>query len=241
MKRFLRKFLPFIPRLDNLFEIHSKIRENVHIKSFESKEDLFTHYYLTNRWGNEESVSGSGSTHKYTENIRKEIPKLIKKYNCKRILDAPCGDYNWFRLIERDKDVHYIGGDIVKPLIKYNKKHYGNENTEFIHLDIIIDKLPKCDIWILRDCLFHFSYNDIFKTIDNFLKSDIKYLLTTTHSKHKNNKNILTGSMRRLNLEKSPLNFPKSLLYIDDWVKNYPERKLGLWTRNQLSDIANTQ
>uniref|UniRef100_UPI0030DBA6DB hypothetical protein n=1 Tax=Nodularia spumigena TaxID=70799 RepID=UPI0030DBA6DB len=91
-------------------------------------KEIFHDHYTNNLWGSEESVSGPGSTIQYTENIRKEIPKLVKNLGIKVFLDAPCGDFNWFRMISWQEPIQYIGADIVEPLINRNKLLYGNDN-----------------------------------------------------------------------------------------------------------------
>src|SRR5204862_8116349 len=101
--------------------------------------------------------SGAGSTLEYTQSLRRELPLLVHRLGVKRVLDAPCGDYNWFRLIQRNPDIHYVGADIVKPLILQNREHYENETTTFIHLDITRNRLPDADLWLCRDCLMHLS------------------------------------------------------------------------------------
>lgn len=198
-------------------------------------QELFTHYFHSGLWESEESASGPGSTVEYTENIRKEIPALIDKLEVKTILDVPCGDFNWFQLLERDESIHYVGGDIVEPLIKHNEEKYGNENTKFACIDILRDDLPQADLWLCRDCLFHLSNDDIFKAINKFLNSDIKYLLTSTHPNCKENTDIATGQFRELNLELPPFNFGKPITVMDDWIEGFPVRYLGLWEREQLN------
>ena len=89
-------------------------------------------------------------------------------------------------------------------------------NIKFVKLDIRIDKLPVSDLMICRDCLFHFSYEDIFKFLDNFLISDIKYILLTSHLNTENkfeNKNIVTGDFRKIDLFSKPFNFEKNYIY----------------------------
>jgi hypothetical protein len=122
-----------------------------------STEVRFTNIYKKGGWGSDESVSGAGSTLQYTENIRKEIPAIIRKLNVTRVFDAPCGDFNWFRFMELPKGVHYVGGDIVQELIINNQKKYGTQSTVFHTLDIIKDELPDADLWICRDALMHLS------------------------------------------------------------------------------------
>lgn len=200
-------------------------------KKFKNTEERFTYYYQNNVWKSEESVSGFGSTINFTENIRKELPELFKNKQITKILDAPCGDYNWFRLVERD-GVTYIGGDIVKPLVKSNNDTYQDSTTSFIQLDITNDELPTADLWLCRDVFFHFSNADIKKAIINFLKSDIKFILTTSYPGTEINNDIQTGLFRELNLEIEPFNFGKPQLLI----KDSEDRNLALWDRQTLSE-----
>ena len=125
-------------------------------------ETRFTKIYSNNYWGNKESVSGSGSTLEYTENIRNGLNKLINQYSITSIFDAPCGDFNWMKLlIKNNNNIQYIGGDIVKPLIESNIALYQSERVKFKHIDLTSDTYPYADLMFCRDCLFHLSYNDI--------------------------------------------------------------------------------
>lgn len=196
---------------------------------------LFTDYYHNNFWGNKESVSGAGSTLEYTENIRREIPGLLEQYKIQKFLDAPCGDYNWFQAMKRPNGMEYMGGDIVEELIRQNQVKFGDDHTRFFFTDVINDVLPQADLWMCRDCLFHFSYEDIFKTLSNFLRSDIKYILTSIHTECTANADIITGGARQLNLELPPFNLCKPILYIDDWIPGYTVRRMGLWERSMVA------
>jgi SAM-dependent methyltransferase len=205
-----------------------------------SAEEVFTNQYGRETWNNEETVCGPGSTINNTENIRREIPKLIEQLNVKRFLDAPCGDYNWFQLIVRPEHVHYIGGDIVSALVERNQQRYQNNNTTFIKLDITQGPLPNADLWMCRDCLFHLSSENVFKALQNFINSGTQYLLTSTHLSSPSNREIPTGSFHFLNLEKSPYNFCSAILYIDDPLEGQPVRQMGLWNRDMVFDaLAN--
>ena len=200
----------------------------------QTPQELFAHYYETNVWGDEESVSGSHSTHRYTANIREQLPGLIARLGVSRILDAPCGDYNWFRFVPRHENITYVGADIVAALVERNQAAFGSANTSFRHIDIAGDDLPPADLWICRDCLFHFSDLNIWRAIDNFLGSDIRYLLTTTFPHSTENKNIPTGEFRLLNLELPPFGFPKPIESMDDWIEGHPVKRLALWDRDVL-------
>ncbi|MEH2281359.1 MAG: class I SAM-dependent methyltransferase [Nostoc sp.] len=200
---------------------------------FGDPKEIFHHHYTNNLWRNEESVSGPGSTIEYTQNIQKEIPQLVSDLGIKVILDAPCGDFNWFRMIAWKDAITYIGADIVEPLINRNQQIFGSQNNNFTYLDIAHDPLPKADMWLCRDCLFHLSNHDILLAIENFFRSNIRYLLTSTHSNCEN-EDIPTGSFRLLNLQKEPFNFGKPIALIEDWIEGYPIRHLALWEREVL-------
>jgi SAM-dependent methyltransferase len=232
MKQQIQRIIEFFPGGKTILWYYVSGRRRIRAARIQA---VFTKIYKENSWGSAESVSGPGSTVEYTKNIVKEIPLLISRLGVKRVLDAPCGDYNWFRLIERGDNVSYLGGDIVEALVVSNQKKYGNVNTRFIHLDITKDKLPVADLWLCRDCLRHQSNDDVFKVVDNFLNSDIRYLLTSSYVECKMNIDILTGQGRELNLELPPFSFCKPLMTIDDWIQGFPRRHLALWEKNQLS------
>ncbi len=198
-------------------------------------KDVFTRIYEGNEWGNPESVSGDGSTLKYTENIRKEIPELAKRFGIRKIFDAPCGDFNWFSQIDLDSEIEYLGADIVRELIETNRRKYASSRIRFAQCDITEDTLPAADLWLCRDALFHFSDKDIFLTLKNFIESDIHYLLTSSHSDCRSNRDIYTGSFRLLNLELPPFGFPPPIVAFDDWIEGFPVRKLCLWEREALA------
>ena len=68
------------------------------------------------------------------------------------------------------------------------------------HGDITRDALPRADVILCRDCLVHFSFKDIFAAIDNFKKSQSRYLLATTFIAFSENLDVATGEWRRLNM-----------------------------------------
>jgi len=232
---FARKIIYLIPGSRKILGAYTYAQDKRNISSL-GAEGVFTRKYEYMTWDCEESVSGPGSTIEYTKNIVKEIPQLINHFGVKQILDAPCGDFNWFRFVDRGRNIYYTGADIVKALVIDNQQKYEDDYTSFIHLDIINDELPEADLWLCRDCLVHLSNSDIFKVISNLLSSDIRYFLTTTHTGCKMNIDIPTGNFRRLNLELPPFNFCKPILYIDDWIEGYPVRHLALWEKHQLSE-----
>ena len=125
-----------------------------------STKKRFDLIYEKNFWSSKESVSGLGSQLDNTINIKDGIRDIIKKYDIKKILDAPCGDFNWIKDV-LSEDLTYTGVDIVKKLIQKNKNLNSHKNIDFLTLDITKDKLPDSDLMICRDCLIHLSFESI--------------------------------------------------------------------------------
>lgn len=210
--------------------------------SLRSNEDRFTWIYRNNHWGNPESLSGAGSTLKYTENLRRELPGLFRQFGVERVFDAPCGDFNWMGHLLATVKVRYTGGDIVRPLVEeLNRKHAGS-GVSFVHFDLTKDIPPEADLMICRDCLFHLSYEDTKSVLLNFVQSGIPYLLTTTHRNEGGvfvNTNIASGDFRRMDLFSAPYRFPQDpLARIDDWLAPDPERQMCLWSRDQVAQAV---
>src|SRR5262245_23095226 len=118
-----------------------------------------------------------------------------KEIQARSLLDAGCGDFNWMKEMKLDID-RYIGVDIVPELITANQQKYGSAIRIFIHLDITKNELPQADVILCPDCLAHFSFKDIFATIQRFKQSNCKYLLTTTFTRFPKNIDIATGGWR---------------------------------------------
>ncbi|HVP50440.1 MAG TPA: glycosyltransferase [Candidatus Bathyarchaeia archaeon] len=180
----------------------------------------------------QESVSGPGSSLLATVEIRKALPLIVRDLNVRSLLDAACGDFNWMRYVELSLD-RYFGVDLLPILLEQNCSMFGGQNRTFLNLDITRDKLPQADLVLCRDCLVHHSFEDIFKTLNNFKESGSEYLLLTTFSSRDVNTDIRTGGWRPLNFLKSPFNFPPPLLLIDEkcveGAGEYADKSLALW------------
>jgi hypothetical protein len=205
-------------------------------------EPVFTEIWRTKGWGGV-SVSGSGSDLEQTEALRAALPALLKKYHCKVLVDAPCGDFYWMKTVELPIE-KYIGVDIVKPLIATNQEMFGNDFRSFIYLDITRQVLPKADIVLCRDCFVHFSYIDIVKTIKKLKQSGSTYLLTTNFTKSNHfmlNFPIETGLWRPLDLRLAPLFFPEPLEIINEHCtqgdNTWDDKSLFLWKIEDLPEL----
>ncbi len=231
MKKFIKKITPLA-----LYRAYRAWK----VAKFKNKsaKEVFTEIYNTNYWKSSESISGEGSEMKQVAVLIQELNQLIKNKQIKTLLDIPCGDFNWMRKVDLS-NVEYYGADIVESLIKKNiEENKESQNLRFEVLDLMKDDLPKNDLIIVRDCLVHLSYDDIFKSIENIKKSGSKYLFTTTYPSHKTNFDIVTGDWRRLNLLEKPFNFPKPILIINENCTEgngeFSDKSMLLWEINQL-------
>ena len=222
-------------------KLYGLLRQNIYFWKLKQRnygkgaKVVFSNYWKQNHWGIEETKSGEGSTLLYTEQIRREIPVLLKRLNATRLLDAPCGDFHWFKEVELGRHIHYIGGDIVDEMIEGLNEKYASSRREFIVIDVICDKLPIVDVWMCRDLIFHLPTSEIFRLIGNFLCSEVKYLLVTSHSVGgmKNNDTFM-GGFRLIDLRKPPFNFPEPEEVMRDYIDGFPERALLLYKREAL-------
>jgi len=201
------------------------------------RESVFCTIYKKHAWGGGESLSGGGSNLIQASAIMEAIPTLLRKIGARSVLDAPCGDFYWMSRLSLDVD-SYIGMDIVPELIRENQRKYETGTFHFIHADITRDELPRVDLIICRDCMVHFSYEDIFRCLCNFKKSGSTYLLATTYpGLLKRNWNIVTGMWRPLDLQLPPFNFPGPIKLIEEEcaeATDYKEKSLALWRIENL-------
>ena len=215
-----------------IYRIHND--ESIHLSDRE--RETFDAIYNANLWSCSESKSGYGSTLAYTAQLRKDLRNLVEYYDIRSLLDAPCGDFNWMQQIEFPEDFRYIGGDIVGGLVDELSNKYKDARRTFVTMDVSRDALPDVDLWLCRDCLFHLPNSDILATLQNFQRSEIRFLLTTTFRFPRSNIDITHGAFRYINLSLAPFCLPKPLTYIKDYVVPFAPRWLGLWSRAQLAD-----
>ena len=232
VKHVIKSSLGFLPGGASILEAYREQILQRQLHKSGGVDVVFESIFKSNYWECPESVSEDGSTLMYTRNIRKKIPQLFDLLCFKKILDAPCGDFNWFREVKFQSEIDYTGADIVADIVLQNNAKYSNQRTRFVKLDIVKDSLPDADLMICRDCLFHLAQKDIFCFINNFLASRIPFLLTSTYPACTLNTHIVTGSFRLLNLCLPPYNLEKPILAIDDWISGHPERHLALWHRS---------
>ena len=223
--RYLIKFITSLKKnglAKTIYLINKKFKYKKMLRA-NSLEDRFNLIYKENHWSSDESISGDGSEIAYTKNLRSWLIKKIIKLDIKKLVDAPCGDFNWMKLVTKEVDIDYIGVDIVQDIITTNNSQYQKSNINFEVGNICTDDLPACDLLMVRDCLFHLSFEDINKFLNNIINLDYKYLLTTTHLLNREyiNKDIKSGDFRHICLFSEPFNFNRS--DVIDKVNDFPD------------------
>jgi len=222
--------------------------------------EIFTDVFTNWRFGGwPESKSGGGSTLDATEVLRRQIRELVKDLDIKTVVDLPCGDFNWMKEIVYGFE-HYTGCDIVPELIEKNQR-YSNSIIDFKVLDATVDEIPTADLLITRDLLGHLSLEDGKKVLDNILRSNCKYLLSTTwynkndesyHLTHVNKNNDVTldrqwevgaAAFYPVCLLSEPFNLQKPKLYLEESVvvdgyDSGVRKGLALWN---LEELRNTK
>jgi hypothetical protein len=197
-------------------------------------ENIIKHRY----W--QDSVCGTGSTLQFTVPLRQNLKAFLEKYKLTSMLDAPCGDYSWMSVTDLPKNFKYIGADIVEDLISANKVTY--PDVEFCQLDITKDPLPDVDVLFCRDCLIHFSFQDINTALTNIVSSNIKHVLLTNYP-DTNSRDINTGEFHKTNFTVDPINLGPPIDSIFDWVPGTANgdqrRSMSLWDRSAIETYLN--
>jgi len=207
-----------------------------------ARRETFERIYKQGGWpGSKESVSGRGSEVAATEMLRADLEGWIaQRLDVYTFLDAPCGDYNWMRLVKFRENIRYIGGDIVKDLIDVLNERYKTETKTFMQLDVVTDELPACDAWFCRDLLIHLPLEDGVRVVRKFRNSPIKYFLSTTFPAMNNDREIDYGKVRAVNVEIPPFNLGRPMMMLRDpdpaQFNAEPSRVrkfIGVWANTQ--------
>lgn len=192
----------------------------------------FTRHYRSNGWLEPETKSGRGSSLERTAAIRRALPPLFAELGIRTVLDAGCGDFNWFRAVEVELE-SYLGIEIVEELVALNRARYGSEQRRFASLDVIRDPLPRADLVLCRDCLVHLKNRQVRAALDNFRRSGSRYLLATTFTRDHPNDDAPLGGWRPLNLAREPFGLGPPLRALSERATvedpRYADKSLGLW------------
>lgn len=147
---------------------------------------IFGRVYKKNMWGGKrgEFFSGPGSHNSSIKGYTDMVAKFVRDNNVETIVEIGCGDFKVTTAILKNLDdakyeYHYIGYDVVKPLIAHNKSLYGSKKVDFICKDSCVGKIKSGDLLIIRQVLQHLNNKSIKQIIEKF--ANYKYILFTEH------------------------------------------------------------
>lgn len=173
-----------------------------------------------------ETLCGAGSTLAETEYLRLKLPWVMEELGVKRLLDAPCGDFNWMSQAYLG-NTEYIGADYSAANLKAARLR--SDTVELHLLDITRDALPQADAMLCRDFYQHLPNEMVLAALRNFVAADIPWLLLTTHDSEENEDIAKPGMFRRINMCLPPFNFPEPSIIIADPPDS--GHFLGVWSR----------
>jgi hypothetical protein len=211
----------------------SRVGANAELRmSLPEDTSVFETIYKENRWRGS-SVSGPGSTPKVVQFFLPELIATLRTFHIRTLLDAPCGDANWISALAPHLNL-YLGVDIVGTLISEIVPKNDCRNMFFRSSNIISDPLPRVDAIFCRDCLVHLPFEEGRLALENFVASGSKYLISTSFPDCHENKDIVIGRWRRLNLRLEPYNLPAPLKSIRERAENpndgNNDKSLLLWS-----------
>lgn len=192
---------------------------------------VFREIHGRNLWGHGETLSGPGSTLENTATLRRTLPLLVEKYGFRRLVDAPCGDFNWMQSTVHIFD-EYIGVDIVPDLVAANQRQFGGPRVRFECADITRDELPACDVILCRDCFIHLPSWLIRDALQTFRRTGATYLLLSSDPHDTPYVETPTGGLRSINFQLPPFNFPNPVeVIVED---GYVDRTVCLWRLDEV-------
>lgn len=136
----------------------------------------------------------------------------------------------------REKNVLYIGADIVHDLIEKNIA--AHEKANVAELDLCSSGLPCVDLVFCRDCLGHLSTSSVRRAVANLKKSGSTWLVATTFQKYRPIPEIDDGSWRPVNLCLPPFSWPIPYHLFEEGCTEgggqFLDKSLGVWKIAEL-------
>jgi SAM-dependent methyltransferase len=144
--------------------------------------------------GRRDSASGPGSSTAATADALRFLRKTITEHRITSILDLGCGDWHWMRELGLprpvgDADVSYQGWDASPAMTEQLNARYGTDGVSFHTRDITTEPLPKVDLVIARDVLFHIDIAIVTALVAR-IREAAPYFASTSFNTVRRNGNI---------------------------------------------------
>ena len=188
--------------------------------------------------GAPETVSGAGSTLRYTHKMRPALSRLFSDLTISSLLDAGCGDFNWMRHLDLGS-IRYLGLDIQDELIAENNRCFQVPGKrQFQVSDITRDILPPANLFLCRHVLLHLPFANVADLFENIMRSEFEFLMLSCYRNETNEDLDVPGKSHQINLAKYPFRFPPALveMRIPDWNQGFPVHMLQLYKYDKIKD-----
>lgn len=165
-----------------------------------------------------------------TKTLVKDLVGIFNKYQIKSIFDAGARNAHWQHQTIA-KHVKYSAGDIDLYCVKHAK--YIDPDLDIFEFDITKDIFPDVDMLLVRDVTIHLDTTDKQKFFNQWLNSNVPYLLISHAPYEKQNLEIDYNSgifpFASVNWLLPPWNWPSPIDSIPDCG-----RTLSLWHQTQF-------
>jgi hypothetical protein len=200
-------------------------------------QKLFSMFYSPDRTANSEAGASSVNG---TANIRPSIKQLFVQHNIKSIFDAGCNDCGWMSELLQDLDIAYQGGEISPTMVDYVHRTFPNLMVQ-VH-DATTDKLPQVDLLFVRDVAIHLNNADKRRLWQNWLSSNIPWILITQSPDYDHNRDFMYKNddpfisiNTYVNWKLEPWGFPAPVDQV--WEYDPGGRCIALWHRTQIENL----
>jgi len=169
-----------------------------------------------------------------TQRLRSQLPKLFLGYNINSMFDAGCADGVWQHLL--CEFVEYHGGEINSNMVKSANTLY--PRLDIKEFDILADDIPSVDVLFVRDVSIHFSTVEKKLLLQNFIKSNVPWILITHMGEASDNTDIVSDQFIHTAITNwclPPWNWPTPKDEI--WEFSPGGRSMALWHRDQIQDL----
>lgn len=193
----------------------------------------FLRIYKYKIWKTDKNLSGTSSDLSIAKHYALKLRVFLISKKIKSIFDCGCGEFGFMDATLKDLKLKYVGGDLVKNILIKNRINF--PSYKFIKFDVLKDNIPKVQLLHIRDCLFHFSFSDVVKALNNFCNSGSEYIFLTSHkSILLKNYDIVTGDFRYLDFNKKPFYFSNEILKVKDFIFPYFPKYSYLYSNAQV-------
>jgi len=178
--------------------------------------------------GRRRSASGPGSTRRAAAEALGLLKRAIPAHGIRSVLDLGCGDWHWMKDLGFPEiagaHVSYEGWEAAPALVDLLDREFARPGVSFRLKDITAEPLPRADLVIARDVLFHIDV-DLAAALVARIRASARFLASTSFPAVAENRNIeaylpIDGwGFHKVNLDIAPFHLKDRL------VERVEERK----------------